>query len=67
MRDANGFIAVLVERIEEEHKPLIIFGFLPLTKQNVVKTGVAIGAAIGAALFNAAASASRELKLTCCM
>jgi len=37
---------MLSEKIMDEHKPLMLLGLQPLTRENVVKGGAAISAAL---------------------
>jgi hypothetical protein len=46
MEDANKYINILVTKIKFDHKPLLVLGVIPLTKQNLVKFAAAIGAAL---------------------
>jgi hypothetical protein len=46
LRRANQALELFVREIKNSHRSLIIFGVLPLTKQNLAKLGAAIGAAL---------------------
>ena len=56
LKRANTKISDLAEQIVDEHKPVLLWNVLPLTKQNVIKLGGALAASLFTTVLRVALS-----------